>query len=166
MRTTIAARIQALRDMTVHELRTEYARVFGEETRSAHREQLWRAIAWRIQADAEGDLPERVRRQAAELARDADFRTRAPRDPLRGAAPPPEARTARRPFAAPHDARLPLPGTVLTREYRGREVRVTVLDRGFEHEGKVHRSLSAVAKAVTGAHWNGFHFFGIAGRNQ
>lgn len=166
MRTTIAARIQALRDMTVPELRIEYARVFREETRSAHKEQLWRAIAWRIQADAEGDLPERVRRRAAEIARDADLRTRAPRDPLRGAAPPPEARTARRPFAAPHDARLPLPDTVLTRAYRGREVRVTVLDRGFEHEGKIHRSLSAVAKAVTGAHWNGFHFFGIAGRDR
>jgi hypothetical protein len=64
----------------------------------------------------------------------------------------------------PRDGRLPLPGTVLTREYRGREIRVTVLDRGFEHEGAVHRSLSAVAKAVTGAHWNGYHFLGIARR--
>ena len=54
-----------------------------------------------------------------------------------------------------------MPGAVITREYKGREVRVTVLEEGFEHEGTVHRSLSAVAKAVTGAHWNGFHFFGL-----
>jgi hypothetical protein len=54
-----------------------------------------------------------------------------------------------------------MPGTVLTREYRGGEVRVTVLDRGFECEGQVYRSLTAVAKAVTGSHWNGFHFFGL-----
>jgi hypothetical protein len=45
VRTPIAARIQALREMTVAELRTEYRRVFGDETRSAHKEQLWRAIA-------------------------------------------------------------------------------------------------------------------------
>ena len=55
----------------------------------------------------------------------------------------------------------PLPGAVLVREYRGREIRVTVLPEGFEHEGRVHRSLTAVAREVTGSHWNGFHFFGM-----
>jgi hypothetical protein len=50
---------------------------------------------------------------------------------------------------------------VLTREYRGMTVKVTVLDSGFEHEGRVYRSLTAVAKAVTGSHWNGHHFFGL-----
>jgi hypothetical protein len=51
----MAARIRALRDMTVPELREQY-RPFGEETRSRHREFLWKRIAWRIQADEEGDL--------------------------------------------------------------------------------------------------------------
>jgi hypothetical protein len=55
-----------------------------------------------------------------------------------------------------------MPGTVLTREYRGRVLRVTVLDAGFEHEGHVHRSLSAIAELVTGTRWNGFLFFGLA----
>jgi hypothetical protein len=58
---------------------------------------------------------------------------------------------------------LPVPATVLTREYRGKTVLVTVLDRGFEYEGVVYRSLSAVARAVTGSHWNGYGFFGLAG---
>ena len=54
-----------------------------------------------------------------------------------------------------------LPGTVLTRDYKDRRITVTVLDDGFEFEGERFRSLSAVARAVTGSHWNGFHFFGL-----
>ena len=54
-----------------------------------------------------------------------------------------------------------MPGTVLTRTYRDRVIQVTVLPKGFEWEGQMYRSLSAVAKAVTGAHWNGHLFFGL-----
>jgi len=54
-----------------------------------------------------------------------------------------------------------LPGMVLKREYKGRTVRVTVLADGFEWEGERYKSLTAVAKAVTGKHWNGFHFFNL-----
>ncbi|MCA9299908.1 MAG: DUF2924 domain-containing protein, partial [Phycisphaerales bacterium] len=57
------------------------------------------------------------------------------------------------------DPRLPMPGTVLTREDKGTTVAVTILDDGLEHRGEVFRSLSSIAKAVTGAHWNGFGFF-------
>jgi len=58
--------------------------------------------------------------------------------------------------------RLPPAGAVLRREYRGVEHRVLVLPQGLEHEGKVYRSLSAVATAITGSHWNGYHFFGLS----
>ncbi len=58
---------------------------------------------------------------------------------------------------------LPPPGTVLRRPYKGRTVLITVLDDGFEYEGDVYRSLSAVAKAVTGSHWNGNLFFRLKG---
>ena len=54
-----------------------------------------------------------------------------------------------------------MPGTVLTRDFKGRLLRVTVLDAGFEFEGRVHRSLSAIAELVTGTRWNGFLFFGL-----
>ncbi len=57
------------------------------------------------------------------------------------------------------DGRLPPPGTVLTRPYKGGTIQVQVLAHGFEYDGKVYRSLSAVAKAVTGSHCNGFLFF-------
>ena len=50
---------------------------------------------------------------------------------------------------------------MLTREYRGRTITVTVLEDGFEHDGTIYHSLSAVAKAVTGSHWNGRLFFNL-----
>jgi len=62
------------------------------------------------------------------------------------------------------DVRLPAPGGILTRLYKGRRLEVTVLARGFAHDGIVYRSLSAVAKAITGAHCNGYLFFRRAGK--
>ena len=63
-----------------------------------------------------------------------------------------------------NDPRLPLPGTTLSRAYKGVDVRVKVLDEGFEYEGEAFKSLSAVAKAITGTHTNGFLFFRLDGK--
>lgn len=60
--------------MTVGQLRQEHIEVFGEESRSNHKQLLFRRIAWRIQALAEGGLSERARRRAMEIANDADLR--------------------------------------------------------------------------------------------
>jgi hypothetical protein len=57
------------------------------------------------------------------------------------------------------DRRLPPPGTILTRTYKGARLQVRVLPAGFEYDGQVYKSLSAVAKAITGSHCNGFLFF-------
>ena len=54
-----------------------------------------------------------------------------------------------------------MPGAVITREYKGDTIEVRVLPHGFEYLGEVYRTLSAVARAVTGTHWNGYHFFGL-----
>ena len=61
----------------------------------------------------------------------------------------------------PADDRLPRPGTILTRRYKGRTLQVEVLEHGFAFDGQVYRSLSAVAKAVTGSHCSGHFFFGL-----
>ena len=161
MKTTMAAQIAALRDMTVADLREKYHEVFGEETRSRHKDFLWKRIAWRMQANEEGDLSERAKRRAAEIANDTDIRVRVPSGAF-DAGLPAHGRTRTHEFSRPHDPRLPMPGTVLTRDFKGRLLRVTVLDDGFEFEGKVHRSLSAIAELVTGTRWNGFLFFGLA----
>ena len=59
------------------------------------------------------------------------------------------------------DRRLPIPGTVISKVYKGTIIDVKVLDKGFEYDGKPYRSLSSIAKAVTGQHWNGYLFFGL-----
>ncbi len=152
-----------LKRMTVGELKARYAEVFGEPTRSNHKEFLIRRIAWRAQANEEGGLPERARKRAHEIANDADLRTRAPgkrllREEVQATALP----SVTVPISATPDSRLPMPGALLTRVYRGQTINVRVLPKGFDYEGTIYRSLSAVAKAVTGAHWNGYLFFGIA----
>ena len=154
MEGTIAQEVAALRGQTVAELRERYARVFGELTRAGHREWLIKRILWRLQALAEGDLSERARRRAQELTNDADLRllpARAARNCAeRGPLPAP---------AGYADSRLPPPGHMLVRFYRGQALEVQVLPRGFEFDGRTYRSLSAVAKAITGSHCNGYLFF-------
>jgi len=157
MSVNIAKEVAALSRMTVKDLRSKHIEVFGERTRSGHKDYLVKRIAWRMQANAHGDLSDRARRRADELANDADLRTTAPKIT-------PESQvaiTTTASVAFDHDSRLPMPGAILRRPYKGREVVVRVLPRGFEYEGEVYRTLSAVAKAVTGTHWNGYHFFNL-----
>src|SRR5262245_35663190 len=158
MPVNVAKEVAALQRMTAKELRERYAAVFGEGTSTGNRTWLVRRIAWRTQALAEGDLSERARARAAELARDADLRVVPPRErsvPAADAGSRTVTRTAG--FAA--DGRLPPPGSVITRAYKGGVVQVKVLAGGFEYAGEVYPSLSAVAKAVTGSHCNGYLFF-------
>lgn len=150
--------VAAMERMTVDQLRTKYAEVFGEATNGRHKEWLIKRIAWRMQANVEGDLSERARRRAMELANDADLRVTAPRQPKPTAGSEERTRTAATKIAPNTEL---LPGTELKREYKGHTVRVRVLADGFEFEGERYKSLTAVAKAVTGKHWNGFHFFGL-----
>ena len=70
------------------------------------------------------------------------------------------------PGADPSSEAHPAPGTILTREYRGEVHQVTALDRGFEYRGRVFRSLSGIAKAITGTQWNGYLFFGLRKRGK
>src|SRR5690606_27198103 len=89
-----------------------------------------------------------------------------PHPPPAGPCPPqpPDATTVTRKVpddAHPSDPRLPSPGSAIVRQYKGKTIRVVVLedDRGFEYQGDRYRTLSAVAKVVTGSHMNGFRFF-------
>jgi hypothetical protein len=59
------------------------------------------------------------------------------------------------------DSRLPLPGTLLTRKWKGRTLLVEVLAKGFRYENRHYFSLSAIALTITGTRWNGLTFFGL-----
>lgn len=157
MTLNVGKEVAALQRMTVRELRTRYAEVFGEETRAGNKAWLVKRIAWRLQSLSEGDLSERARQRAAELANDADVRLSPPK--TKPASPAPAKRTKTASLTANGDDRLPPPGTVITREYKGQTLQVKVLPKGFEFEGEVFKSLSAVAKAITGQHCNGYYFF-------
>jgi len=158
MHVNVAKEVVVLEAMNVAELRAKYAEVFGEETRVGHKTWLVRRIVWRLQALAEGDLSERARRRAAELANDADLRLIPPRSTQAGPANHVSAKLEQ------PDPRLPPPGQSLNRFYKGRMLHVRVLTDGFEFEGTVYRTLSAVAKAITGSHTNGFLFFRLQGK--
>ncbi len=163
MTVNVGKELAALQRLTIQELRARYADAFAEPTNSGNRAWLVKRIAWRLQALAEGDLSERARRRAAELANDADIRM----SPPKAKAAPAEAtdRTMTVMLGDKADDRLPLPGTIITREYKGGVVQVQILANGFEFAGEVYKSLSAVAKAITGSHVNGYAFFRLAKEN-
>lgn len=154
---TVAAQVAALEQMGVADLRAQYLDLFGEPTKSRNRVWLFRACAWRLQELAFGGLSERAKARARELARDCDVRPRG------GKADEFMANLPHRvvPFQPAPVSDDPPPGSVLVRRYKGQDVRVRVLAKGYEYEGHVYRSLSAVAKAITGSHWNGRRFFGL-----
>ena len=157
---TVLMEVENLRRATLAGLREKYREVFQEETRSRHREHLFRQIAWRLQALAEGDLSERARGRAREIARDADLRTVAPTDffIVNGES----VRTTRgERNRREQDSRLPLPGALLSRKWKGRTILVEVLAKGFRYDNRPYSSLSAIAVAVTGTRWNGLAFFGL-----
>lgn len=153
----IGKEVAALQRMTVRELRRRYAEVFNEETRAGNKAWLIKRIAWRLQSLEEGDISERARQRAAELANDADVRLSPPKAKPKPVATP--GRTATGVLSRTGDDRLPPPESILSREYKGQTVQVRVLHKGFEFEGDVYKSLSGVAKAITGQHCNGYHFF-------
>ena len=161
MKPHIADQIAALQDLTLAELRERYADVFGEPTSCRHKRHLVKRIIWGIQAQELGGISERARRRAEELARDTDLRLLAPKGTSHGGPAIPARITA------PRDPRLPMVGSIITRWYKGWTVSVTVLDGGrFEYAGQTYRSLSAVARAVTGTRWNGMLFFGLTRKGR
>ena len=165
---SVDAQLDALTTMTVTQLRRRYAEVFGEETKSGNKQWLYRRVAWRIQAIAYGGLSERARQRAAELANDADIRVQAPRAIVLQRPTNASSRvlTMTGKVVASSDTRLPPPGSVLRRTWKGVEHEVMVMASGFEYNGATYRSLSAVATAITGSHWNGFGFFGLIGKDS
>ena len=135
----LAQDIATLPTLSVSQLRQRYAEIFGERTNAAHKGWLVKRIAWRLQALAEGDLSERARRRAAELANDADLRATPPQA-LFAPKPPANAVGVQSKSAAKRPALTP--GMVLSRAYKGQTLRVKVVAQGFLYNDAVFNSLS------------------------
>ena len=155
----VARQIDEVWQMTVGQLQVRWVEVWNEPCRSRNKDFLRKRIAWRIQALAYGGLSERALRRAEELADETLLRVRPPKGFMKPAEPGTTIVQRFAPSGPPSTD--PVPGTILSREYQGRRVVVMVLDNGFEFDGARYRSLTAIAQAITGSHWNGHHFFGL-----
>ena len=153
--------IDQLRQMTTAQLQLKYRELFGQESHSNHKDYLFRRVAWRMQAVAEGGLSERARQYAREIASDADLRLCAPKKAI-DTQPAVRVANASRLL----DPRVPPPGTQLIKQYKDETLTVTVLEDGYQYGERVYKSLSAIARQVTGTQWNGYVFFGLRLRQE
>jgi len=153
--------IDQLRHMTTAQLRLKYRELFGQPSHSNHKGYLFRRVAWRMQAVAEGGLSERARQYAREIATDADLRLCAPKKLIETQPAVRVANTSRQ-----LDPRVPPAGTQLIKRYKDETLTVTVLEDGFQYRERVFKSLSAIARQVTGTQWNGYLFFALGLRKE
>ncbi|HUE95491.1 MAG TPA: DUF2924 domain-containing protein [Longimicrobiaceae bacterium] len=140
----IPARLAALKTTPVAKLKEQWRELFGTEPPPYNRPFLESRLAYRIQELAYGGLKPETMRRLEQLGEELDGGKL-------------EVRRAR------HD-RKPITGTRLVREWQGVEHTVTVRADGFEWQGRPYRSLSAIARAITGTRWNGWVFFGLENR--
>jgi hypothetical protein len=129
---------------------------------SSHRQFLFRKIAWHLQAGHEGGLPESARELVRGIARDTPLRTRVVTNVEKRRAGLPAEQTSVTTIHPGHDSRLPMPGGLIVKQFKGETIVVKVLDDGrFEHSDQIYKSLSAIAQEITGTKWNGLLFFGL-----
>lgn len=165
MKKGLRDQIDELSAMSVAELQQEHLKLFGEESASAHRQFLFRKIAWRLQADQDGGLPEPVREIARAIAKDAPLRNRVISNAAKRRSGFPIEQSATCTIAPGHDSRLPMPGGLIVKQLKDQTIVVKVLDDGFEYSDRRYNSLSAIAQEITGTKWNGFLFFGLTKEN-
>ena len=140
--------------------------LLGEESPVKNAEHLRRKLAWHMQARDHGGIPETAVQYALEIARDVVLRIRIGENISRrrkGIALDCAATTT---VAPEHDARVPMAGSLLMKDYKNRTIVVRVLDRGFEYDRRRYASLSAIAQEITGTKWNGYLFFGLPKENR
>jgi len=156
----LEAKLRRLRRLPVKSLRDEFTRLYGATTTSRNRDWLIRRCFYRVQ-----ELETREALTDAEVARAEAIAERTPIARTTAAKPPEtgKPRVARAGVAS-RDPRLPEPGSVIERRHGDRVVQIVVRELGFEVEGAWYKSLSEVAKAVTGTRWNGFLWAGLTVR--
>lgn len=137
----VLARLAALKQMSVTELKAQWQALIGTEAPNNSRPFLELRIAYRIQELTYGGPTKPVRRMLDALANEVD------------------GKKVRRTMI--RDPRNPVIGTRLVREWDGTEHVITILKDGFDWQGRRYKSLSVIARTITGTHWNGYRFFGL-----
>ena len=137
----VLARLARLKAMTVNELKSEWQTLMGSTPPNNSRTFLEQRLAYRIQELTYGGLPKPVSRLLDALADEI------------------EGKKVRSTVIS--DPRNPVIGTRLVREWNDVEHVITVLQGGFDWQGRRYKSLSAIARDITGTQWNGYRFFGL-----
>lgn len=151
MKPSVSEEIMTLKNQPPNIIKTRYKELFpGVELPSNNAVLLWRKIDYRLQEIEYGGLSAETTNRINELIDQYDpINNRLIR--------PQKPQKAKK--SNERDTRLPIPGAVIRKEYKGKVLEVKVLENGFVYEEKPYKTLSAVAKAVTGDHWNGYNFF-------
>lgn len=151
MKETLSTQILALQRASFKELKHKYVQLFGNDDVSAnHKTYMLRRIAYRLQELESDGLSSAAQKRLKELIEKYD--------PINNKTFRPEPSITK---VSTKDRRLPIPGTVITKTYKGSRYQVKVLEQGFEYKDKIYSSLTAVATEITGAHWNGYLFFNL-----
>jgi hypothetical protein len=140
----VLGRLAALKTAPAAELQAQWRELFDKEAPPHNRTFLQTRLAYQIQAAAYGGLKPETQRRLEALGEQLDGGN-------------PVLRRIR------VDDK-PVTGTKLVRHYQGVDHTVTVKADGYEWEGRPYKSLSAIARAITGTRWNGWTFFGLQGR--
>lgn len=150
---TVISQIETLKNASLPELRKQYKALFHSEDISAHQKSyLLRKIAYKLQQLEYGGLSPKAKNRLKSLVEEYD--------PINNKALRPDNPVINQ-TAPGKDKRIPIPGTVITKDYKGSNYKVKVLEKGFEYNGKIYKTLSAIAKEISGAHWNGYLFFNL-----
>ena len=153
--------VQDLPRMTAQQLQAAHQELFGAQHRISNCQHLRRKIAWHLQAAQEGGLPESLRQYALAVARSTELRVRISDNAARRRTGIPLDQTITTRVIQGRDSRLPMPGSLIVKNYKSQTIVVKVLDGKFEYDGRRFTSLSAIAGEITGTRWNGFAFFGL-----
>ena len=141
----VLAQISVLKSAPAGALKVRWRELFGSEPPPYNRRFLESRLAYRLQELAHGGLSADVHRRLKAAAGEL----------------PAKGKTGKRPSGD-----RPISGTRLIRDWKGVEHQVTVRDADFEYQGRPYKSLSAVARTITGTRWNGLVFFGLKGQRS
>ncbi len=149
MEKTVLRQLAELQEMPYPALKEHWRSLYGTEPPAYKRDHIICRLAYRIQELAFGGLPDETKAELERIAYEDESRR--------------QDNPARR---GKSKGTRPLPGTRIVRDWNGQRHEVTAVDGGFEYKGRKYKSLSAIAKVITGAHWSGPQFFGLRTANK
>ena len=150
---SVLKQIADLENRSYDELVQIWRTLYGKDPTASNRPYIIKRLAYRIQELHFGGLSERAHKMMDQILDVNGFDENGGKSNARG-------KEQRR------KSGIPVVGTKIRREWRGKAYEVTVIYGGFEYEGRRYNSLTAIAQTITGTHWNGRDFFGLKPTHQ